>query len=91
MTANHRGFKGDVYHDEHTIFIKTIQFYNHNLELEKEILIEQVSCDLNQPIIPEIEVEAAREQSHNTSTIQYGNSLFYFKRIFDHKSTAHKL
>jgi len=80
----------DNYEDEYFIFIKTIQVYNHELELVDEILVEQVSNhlgDVNNESADELENECI----HNTSTLKWKNFMYYFKRIFNHENHDHCL
>jgi len=87
----HNQFMGNMYQDEEIIYIKTIQIYTHELKMVREILCEQVSCELNNSKRLEQDNERNYEQSHNTSTIQWKNNIYFFKRIFDPSNMQHKL
>lgn len=79
-------FEGE---DEYVFHIKTIGIYNHDMELVKEILVEQVSTSLTQGKghgardDKEDQNRSILDEPHNISTMQYGNSIYYFKRLFE--------
>jgi len=72
----------DQYEDEQTFFIKTMAIYDHELNLKKEILVEQLRQIKNKRKEKSTE-DVTYEQSHNISTIQHENKLYYWKRVYD--------
>ena len=57
----------------------------------REILCEQVSCELSNAAKVDQDNENQLEQSHGISTVQWNNKIYYFKRLFEPTNVMHKL